>query len=135
MFTCKKGCKIETYLVISVRKADESTQATVYKCNGIAHIYRTGEKQYDENDNVISEGTVLIADVPTNHMTVNASLRQVQYSGYLPSTTKEFRLPKCDVKLMDRIVLDGQNFCVDAIDSTKFDGLLAVQTSNDNRNL
>lgn len=135
IFKCKVGAKEETFMVVSVRIADESTQATVYKCNGVASIYRAGEKQYDENDNLIGGGLTHIIDIPTNHMTVNSSLRQIQYSGYLPSTTKEFRIPKCDIKLLDRIVLDGKNFCVDSIDSTKFDGLLAVQTSDDNRTL
>lgn len=78
--------------------------------------------------------TRAVADVPANHVTVNAQMRALD-AGLLPSTTKEFRLPICDIKELDRIVLDGENFCVDAIDRTKFDGLLAVQTSNDNRTI
>lgn len=120
------------FLTISVRKSDESVQATVYRCNGEAKIYRSTPR-YDEYDEVVGSELSLIDTVPTNHVTVNATMRLLD-AGLLPSTTKEFRLPKCGVREMDRIVLDGQNFCVDAIDTTKFDGLLAVQTSNDNRN-
>jgi hypothetical protein len=133
IFTAKVGLhqREEQFLVISVRKSDESIQATVYKCNGTAFIYRSMAK-YDEYDNMVGSEVSLIAEVPTNHVTVNATMRLLD-AGLLPSTTKEFRLPPCDIRELDRIVLDGKNFCVDAIDTTKFDGLLAVQTSNDNR--
>lgn len=136
VFTAKTGIgqKENTFLVVSVRRADSSIQATVYRCNGIAHIIRAGETTYDENDMPIEGETRAVADVPTNHVTVNAQMRALD-AGLLPSTTKEFRLPICDIKELDRIVLDGENFCVDAIDRTKFDGLLAVQTSNDNRTI
>lgn len=136
VFTAKTGIgqKENTFLVVSVRRADSSIQATVYRCNGIAHIIRAGETTYDENDMPIEGETRTVADVPANHVTVNAQMRALD-AGLLPSTTKEFRLPICDIKELDRIVLDGENFCVDAIDRTKFDGLLAVQTSNDNRTI
>lgn len=121
------------YLVISVRRADESVQATAYQCNGFVEIWRPTEV-FDENDDSLGSELKKVAEVDTNHVTVNANMRLLD-AGLLPSTTKEFRMPKCDIRLMDRIVLDGEKFCVDAIDTTKFDGLLAVQTSNDNRTL
>lgn len=136
VFSAKTGIgqKENTFLVISVRRADSSIQATVYRCNGVAHIIRPSTTTYDDNDMPIEEPPRVIADVPTNHVTVNAQMRALD-AGLLPSTTKEFRLPICDIKELDRIVLDGQNFCVDSIDRTKFDGLLAIQTSNDNRTI
>lgn len=133
IFECKLRGKVKNFIVVSVRIADASVQATVYECNGMAEIYRP-QKIYDEYDNLTSESLVKIDEIPTNHVTVNATMRLLN-AGLLPSTTKEFRLPKCDLKLMDRIVLDGENFCVDAIDTTKFAGMLSVQTSNDNRKL
>ena len=135
VFTAKTGIgqKENTFLVVSVRRADSSIQATVYRCNGIAHIIRAGETTYDENDMPIEGETRVIADVPANHVTVNAQMRALD-AGLLPSTTKEFRLPICDIKELDRIVLDGENFCVDDIECTKFDGVLAVQRSKDKRN-
>lgn len=135
VFSAKVGLQSTPtqFLTISVRKSDESVQATVYRCNGEAQVYRSTPK-YDEYDEIVGHELVLVATVPTNHVTVNATMRLLN-AGLLPSTTKEFRMPKCDIKELDRIVLDGQNFCVDAIDTTKFDGLLAVQTSNDNRSL
>ena len=129
----KLSRELHKYLVVSVRRADESVQATVYQCNGVAEIYRP-EEQYDEAGDLVGAALTLIGTVDTNHVTVNANMRLLD-AGLLPSTTKEFRTPKCDIKLMDRIILDGQSYCVDAIDTTKFDGLLAVQTSNDNRSL
>lgn len=137
IFTAKVGYgrgEEGTFLVIAVRKTELSIQATVYRCNGTAIIYRSTSPTYDENDEPIGGGLEKIAEIPTNHVTVNAQMRLLD-AGLLPSTTKEFRLPKCDIREMDRIVLDGQNYCVDCIDLTKFDGLLAVQTSNDNRTL
>ena len=124
------------FMVISVRPSEMSIQATLYQCNGIAHIYRHVE-EYDDADNLESSEVRHIASVDTNHVTVNASMRLLD-AGLLPSTTKEFRVPMCDIQPMDRIVLEVNgkiegNFCVDVIDKTKFDGLYAVQTSFDNR--
>ncbi len=135
IFVAKTGIqkRESTFLVISVRRADLSVQATVYRCNGVAEIYRS-TPVFDEFDQVIDSTLTLISKVAVNHITVNAKMRLLD-AGLLPSTTKEFRMPITDIKEMDRIVLDGQNYCVDAIDKTKFDGLLAVQTSNDNRTL
>ncbi len=141
VFSCRPlpRMKEEKFLVISVRPSALSTQATVYQCNGVAEIQRKGEDDYDEYGNVVSAELKTVGEVSTNHVTVNATMRLLD-AGLLPSTTKEFRLPKCDIKLMDRIALKVNGevegyYCVDAIDTTKFDGLLAVQTSNDNRSL
>lgn len=122
-----------TFMVISVRRSDYSVQATVYRCNGEAEIWRA-TPQYDEFDQEVSSELALVGKIPVNHVTVNAKMRLID-AGLLPSTTKEFRMPATDIQEMDRIILDGQSYCVDAIDKTKFDGLLAVQTSNDNRTL
>ena len=119
------------FLVVAMRKTDDAIQATVYQCNGHAYIYRPQEV-YDENDNLVSTELKRIACVRVNHTIVNDSLR-TENGGYLPTTTKEFRMQKCDVQLLDRIVLNGDKYVVDAIDNTKFDGLLTVQTSIDDR--
>ncbi len=136
----KRDVKEKTFLVVSVRHADYSSQAVLYECNGIATIYRPNEI-YNDNDEVTSYDMEKITEVPVNHMTINDHLRLLQ-AGLLPSETKEFRMQKCDIKEMDRIVVRDMNgeydesvFVVDAIDRTKFDGLLAVQTSIDNRPL
>ncbi len=133
IFECSLRGKSKNFIVVSVRNADASVQATVYECNGMAEIYRS-QKVYDEYDNLKGEKLTKVAEIPTNHVTVNSTMRLLN-AGLLPSTTKEFRLPVCDIKLMDRIILDGEKFCVDAIDTTKFAGMLSVQTSNDNRKL
>ena len=119
------------FLVVSVRKTDNSVQATFYKCNGLAFIFRPKDV-WDENDNIVGTEFVRVACVHVNHMIINDYMRLLE-PGVLPAVTKEFRMQKCDVKLLDRIVIDGDKYVVDAIDNTKFDGLLAVQTSIDNR--
>lgn len=121
------------FLVVSVRKTDDAIQATLYQCNGLALIYRPFEI-HDAHDNLIETQWKRTACVHVNHMIINDFMRLLD-PGVLPSVTKEFRMQKCDVKLLDRIVLDGEKYVVDAIDNTKFDGLLAVQTSIDNRGL
>ena len=144
VLTVKMNCagrnsKEETFLVVAVRRSDYSIQATIYKCNGMAEIWRPEEK-YNDYDEMIEYDLKKINEVPTNHMTINAHMRLLD-EGLLPSSTKEFRLPKCNIKEMDLIILKDQfegesfnsRFCVDVIDRTKFDGLLAVQTSDDNR--
>lgn len=119
------------FLVVTVRKTNDSIQATIYQCNGLAMIYRPIEI-HDDYDNLVEKQWRRVACVHTNHVIVNDYMRLVT-PGVLPSTTKEFRMQKCDVQLLDRIVVDGEKFVVDAIDNTKFDGLLAVQASIDNR--
>ena len=119
------------FLVVAVRKTKDSIQATIYQCNGLAMIYRPVEV-HDDYDNLVSKEWKRVACVHTNHMIINDYLRQL-VPGVLPAVTKEFRMQKCDVQLLDRIIIDGEKFVVDAIDNTKFDGLLAVQTSVDNR--
>ena len=121
------------FLVVSVRRADMSRQATVYQCNGTAFIYRPFEI-HDKNDNQIDTKLERVGCVHVNHMIINDFMRVLD-PGLLPSTTKEFRMQKVDIKLLDRIVIDGDKYVVDAIDNTKFDGLLAVQTSIDNRKI
>ena len=135
IFTAKTGIqrRESVFMVISVRRSDVSVQATVYRCNGEAEVWRA-TPQYDEFDQEIGSELALVGKIPVNHVTVNAKMRLID-AGLLPSTTKEFRMPITDIQEMDRIILDGQSYCVDAIDKTKFDGLLAVQTSNDNRTL
>ena len=130
-------CEIQLYdkpaffLVVSVRKTDDAIQATLYQCNGLAFIYRPIEI-HDEQDNLVKTELKRVACVHTNHMIINDYLRQL-VPGVLPVITKEFRMQKCDVQLLDRIIIDGEKYVVDAIDNTKFDGLIAVQTSIDNR--
>ena len=119
------------FLVVAVRKTDDAIQATLYQCNGLAFIFRPIEI-HDEHDNLVKTELKRVACVHVNHTIINDYLRLID-AGTLPSVTKEFRMQKCDVKLLDRIVLDGEKYAVDAIDNTKFDGLLAVQTSLDNR--
>ena len=119
------------FLVAAMRKTDDAIQATVYRCNGHAYIYRPQEV-YDENDNLVSTELKRVACVRVNHAIINDGLR-TENGGYLPRMTKELRMQKCDVNLLDRIVLEGDKYVVDAIDNTKFDGLLAVQTSIDDR--
>lgn len=131
VFSTEIGGEMKVFLVITVRKADMSLQAVVYECNGVAEVYRP-RKIFDAADNLVETKLEFVDAIATNHMTVSGYMRMLD-AGLLPSTTKEFRMPKCDIQLMDRIVLDGEKFCVDFIDKTKFDGLLAVQTSNDNR--
>ena len=134
LFSCTvKGTK-KDFIVVALRPSAESVQATVYMCNGTISVTRKGEEKYNEDGDLIGTELVHVLDTPCNHVTVNANMRMMD-AGLLPSTTKEFRVPICDINLLDRITLDGKNYCVDAIDTTKFAGLLAVQTSDDNRNL
>ena len=131
LFEVLMNGKPQFFLAVSVRRADMSTQATIYQCNGFALIYRPTEI-HDANDNVTSTKWTRVGCAHVNHMIINDFMRVLD-AGLLPSTTKEFRMQKCDIKLLDRIILDGDKYVVDAIDNTKFDGLLAVQTSIDNR--
>lgn len=136
----RKGIREKTFLVVAVRHSDYSSQAILYECNGIAEVWRPTEV-YNEDEDLIGYEVEKVAEVPTNHVTVNDHMRLLD-PGLLPTATKEFRVPKCDIKEMDRIILRDMDgvysdvmFCIDAIDRTKFPGLLAVQTSNDNRTL
>ena len=133
VFTADVNGDQKVFLTISVRHADTSIQAICYACNGYIDIFRP-TKIYDRFDNLTDTKLKYIESVPTNHMTISGYMRMLD-SGLLPSTTKEFRVPVCNIQLLDRIVIDGEFYCVDSIDRTKFDNLLAIQASIDNRNL
>lgn len=135
VFTCNFHGRKRTFLTISVRTTDQSIQATVYECNCTVKVQRLSPK-FDQYDNQIGNEIQDVLAVPANYVTVNAAMRTFD-AGLLKSTTKEFRMPKCDIKLLDRLVLDvdGSLYCVDVVDETKFAGLLSIQTSEDNRSL
>lgn len=133
LFTCNFFGEKTTFIVVAVRKSEASVQATVYECNCVAQIYRLKEK-FDKHDNLLGSELSLITETPANYVTVNATMRLLD-AGLLPSTTVEVRMPVCNLRMLDRIVIDGRKYCVDVIDTTKFYGMYAVQLSYDDRSL
>ena len=130
---CEIYGKKRTFIIVSIRHTDSSVQATAYECNCNIEVYRS-ETKYDDYDNEIGHSVECVLTTEANYVTVNSSMRMMD-AGLLPSSTIEFRNPICDIRELDSIVLDGENYCVDAIDKTKFFGMLAIQVSYDERSL
>ena len=133
LFTADIYGKVRKFLAVSVRHTEGSVQLIAYECNCSVEIYRP-TTLYDKYDNEIGSEVTLVDTTSANYVTINASMRTLD-AGLLPATTKEFRMPKCNIQELDRIVLNDENYCVDAIDQTKFFGMLAVQVSLDERSL
>lgn len=127
VFTDSHGVK---HMVVACRRTLVCYQCTVYRQNADIMIQRL-VKEYAGN---VVKGTrvVDIGKMPTLHTTINGTMRLLD-SGLLPTTTKQFIVPKCDIRLLDRILLDGVRYQVDMIDETKFAGVYAVQVSIDKR--
>lgn len=87
----------------------------------------------DENGNITQVWSILNADVPAFGIAVTAALRQ-QDPGLLESTKFIFQLAKSlGVQVMDRVVYNGANYQVDAVDDIALPGIVRIQLSTDTR--
>lgn len=121
----------ETYFIVAYQRSTESTRCQLRKTNATIDIVRitqhyTGTKNdYDYEAPLYTNITVFFEDITGKMQQYDASL--------LSKATKRFLVPKLDIKLMDRIKINGINAQIEAINASSYPGLLSVQTSNDIR--
>ena len=91
------------------------------------------EEYLDENNNIVKGWNDINTNVPVFGMVVTAKLRQ-EDPGLLDQTRYVIQAPKwINAKLLDRIVLDGNNYQIESIDPLSLTGVLRIQLGLDVR--
>ena len=122
------------YLVTSVHpdSASGESEFTAIEANSRVDVKRYTET-VDEWGNIVRVWSDIALAVRAHGEAVTAALRQYD-PGLLDSTRYVFLLPaSCGVALLDRIVWNGQNWQVNAIDLLSMPGLARVQCGEDVR--
>jgi hypothetical protein len=104
------------------------TQVKLIKTNCIVDIYKvTGSTASGFTKALLFTGN------PGFQRTVSDNMRLYD-AGLLSTTVKKFILPMIDIALTNRIVFNGINYSINAIDNSKYENLLEVQVEPDKRN-
>ncbi|OMF37438.1 hypothetical protein BK133_05120 [Paenibacillus sp. FSL H8-0548] len=130
-----------TFMVLTMRQTVERDKyCSLLKSNAIIEVQRY-DQEFDSNDNPVGAPDFITAQegVVCFVQYVTADLRQ-QDQGLLP-TTKYLVILQTSVDVKrpqglpspDRIIIDGQPYQVDVVDSLKYPSLLNVQVSEDTR--
>lgn len=123
------------YLVQSVN-ADPTFGELVFfaaKVNASLTHQRYQETVDPETGNIVQEWVTLNASLPVFGQAVTAALRQVD-PGLLETTKYIFFVSKtAGVQLMDRVVFDGKNLHVNAVDDIMLPGVARIQAGQDVR--
>lgn len=130
---CTRDSNNQTMFLVAKSNSKQGDKGEFYITNckvKISHMV----KQYDEYDNEIgNEEQVVYEDLDCVYEDISAHMYLYSY-GLLATTTKRFILPpNTDVKLLDRITLNGHNVKVDNINVYDFAPFLYVQCSEDDR--
>ena len=125
------------YLVQSVVFDPASGETAWYavKTNALL-IHQRHTKTADADYNLVGEWETIHAEVPAYGEMVTAELRQMD-PGLLETTRYYFQVPNYEggdrVAMMDRIIFDGNNYKVDAMNDVGMPGVFRVQLSQDVR--
>lgn len=122
-------------LVTAFRHTDfmNTNTANMWLCDNVCSVYRLKSK-YVGNQKSGNEFVPVLENVPCVQQDTNGKMKYFD-AGLLESTTKLVYIQRlAEVELMDRLVIDGQNYQVDSI-STSIKNVLALQLSPDKRAL
>lgn len=121
------------YFLVAKTNSMQGDKGEFYKTNCKIDITRVSQ-EYDEYDNPTSNANEEIYnELDCVYEDISAHMYLYDY-GLLKTTTKRFILPSdTEVKLQDRIILNGQTLKVDDINTSDFAPFLYVQCSEDNR--
>ena len=120
-----------SYLVVGRESSNEANHAQLRKINATGVIVRIIAK-YVNGTKVGDQEQSLFSNVPLSEATVSGNAKLYD-AGILQNTVKKFIMQNLEIKLLDRIKVNGNNYQIDAVDNTKYEGLLEVQCSIDNR--
>lgn len=125
--------KTEKYFLVAKTNTMQGDKGEFYQTNCKVNIVRP-QKEYDDAYNPIGEKEVIVhGDLDCVYEDVSAYMHVYDY-GLLPETTRRFILPAdTDIKVLDRIVLNGYRMQVNNINHSEFAPFLYVQCKDDNR--
>lgn len=107
----------------------EGTQ--IFKCNDLMTHVRLVPK-YVGTNKVGDTEQVVQSNVPINHWDITAQMRQYDL-GLLSNTIKKVMVGQVGIQVKDRLKFDGKNYHVEGINDGKYEGLVELQISADNR--
>ena len=125
---------LDRYLVQSVTSDSTSGELAWFgaKTNAELHHYRYVESA-DANNNVVQAWSPLAVSVAAYGQIVTAELRQFD-PGLLDSSKYVFWVPSIlGLQELDRLVMGGKNYQVDAVDDVMLGGVDRIQAGSDVR--
>lgn len=122
------------YIVQSVDGDPASGELAFFAAKVNASLtHQRYEETVDEYGNIIQQWTTLNASLPAFGQAVTAALRQAD-PGLLETTRYLFFVPKtAGVRVMDRLVLGGENLQASAVDEIMLPGVARIQAGQDVR--
>lgn len=123
----------ERYYIVAKQVSQMgAVQAHLRVVNTEVEIVRL-ESVYDEMGNETGEREVMLFDaIPSVQYTVSAAMKLYD-AGLLPETVKKYILPEIDIRLQDRIKVDGNCYEVTGVNNDKYSNILEVQCRLDTR--
>ena len=125
--------KSEKYFLVSKINSLQGDKGEFYKTNCKVNIVRL-QDEYDSAYNPIGKSEVIVhADLECVYEDVSSYMHVFDF-GLLPDTTRRFIVPAdTDIKLLDRIILNGDRMQVNNINHSEFAPFLYVQCKDDTR--
>lgn len=124
----------DKYLVTAVRKTHFANQANMWRCDDTCSVYRLTNK-YVGTQITGKELKPIITDADCVQKDTNGKIKFFDAS-LLESTIKiVYFQQSAEVKVADRLVIDGKPYQVDSVDSASVKGIYALQLSEDKRKL
>jgi hypothetical protein len=120
--------KSEIYFVTTVESTFVNTVCQLRKTNCTVDIYKVSGSTASGFTK-----SLLFTGEPSFQRTVSDNMRLYD-AGLLSTTVKKFILPVLNITLTNRIVFNGINYSINAIDNSKYENLLEVQVEPDKRN-
>ena len=129
IFTRGNGTK---YFVVSRQQSDGAVDCQAMMVNSYIKIQRL-EKLYEDYDFVGLKANTISENTPCYFKDVSASMRYYD-AGLLKDTTKIILVKATvDIKELDRVILNGNSYQVDNIDTGKYLNMNYIQLSEDTR--
>jgi hypothetical protein len=121
----------DTYFIVAKQSSSNAIRCQLRKTNATIDIVRITQ-HYTGSKNDYDYETPLHTNVTAFYEDVSGKMQQFDAS-LVSKATRRFLVPKLDIKLMDRIKINGTNAQIEVINASSYPGLLSVQTSNDIR--
>ncbi len=124
----------DRYLVQSVSSDSASGEIAWFGAKtNVELTHQRYVETVDDDGNLVQEWATINASVAAFGQIVTAELRQYD-PGLLDSCRYTFQMPaSAAVLLLDRLVMNGSNYQVEAIDDVMLPGVTRIQAGSDNR--
>lgn len=127
----------DTYFLTALQKSQTGAiQCQLRKTNCIIDIVKIAPHYIIDAKGIKQHDCDVEVPLYTSQVAMYEELtaKMIQYDlGIVPKATRRFLIPMLNIELLHRIKLNGKPMQVEDISTSKYPGLLSVQTSNDTR--